>query len=716
MSDTGLSSCYMIGFISISGQGLALPVYAASQNSNAYYCATVDEPGDANSRICGFEILDEDVIEHIDQSSVRLVSIGDAWLDIFIWQDEYFIGTRAEIWEKIREKSADIMTLAPLSLLAVSDAVGGGVAERVPDAAFSWMASKFGPIKAKHWRENIYIRGHFLRIIKKYSTNMNERNKFENFLSEISCSEKNDRIDLKIPPELLDKVKFLEKAVSDLSIFLSKKFVFLAIDFSIIKPKYSEDDVFIEYHRSQASIRSEVSIQGGRVSLADSFEFKLGKIVSDGARSIVRKPVGSEGAHILEPLKQEKDFRLRQSGPFAVLDIGTSKFACMIGSVEADHSLRVLGFGWQRGSGVHAGVIVDIDKAKRVIRACVGQAEVRLREVTVNVSCGQPASRVVRGLLQAEGRAVTDADIRKILIDAEKRSASSGRAIIHAQTIGFSVDDAKGVDNPRGLYFKNLVGNVNIIDAGTNALRSLDACLARCDLEIAEFVATPIASAMFTVDNAERRLGTVLIDMGGGTTGLAVYEGGQLQHSAQCPVGGQNITNDIASVLSTPLNHAERLKTLYGSAVNTLDDERMMLPVPVVGDEKGNVGSVPRSMLNNIIRPRVEETFELVKVSLEASGLSHLGRQRVVLTGGASQLHGLGDVAERVLGGQVRFAKPPSLQGLPDRASGAEFATVIGMLAWSAGFGRPPFELDRFDRGRGRLMRRIINYIRGVPQ
>jgi cell division protein FtsA len=408
--------------------------------------------------------------------------------------------------------------------------------------------------------------------------------------------------------------------------------------------------------------------------------------------------------------------RPRQSGPFGVLDIGTTKIVCVIGRVESDFSMRVLGFGWQKGRGVRGGAILDIEDAERAIRAAVGQAEeeagTQLRAVTVNLSCGQPESRLFNVQWPVGGRAVTEHDIRRVLTEGRARAASETRSIIHALPLAFAADDAEGVVDPRGLHCETLAARLHVLDAVTTALRTLDACLARCDLEIAELVSAPMAAGLATLVEDERLLGATVLDMGGGTTGMAVFAEGQLLHTAQLPIGGVHVTNDIARILSTPVAHAERLKTLYGSAQSSPDDERELLPVPAVGEEEHQIAKVPRSMVVSIIRPRLEETFEMVKDRLEGSGLARAAGHRVVLTGGASQLSGVREMAHRMLGRQVRAGRPPPLRGLPDSATGPAFATAVGLLAWAAGEGRrlPDIDLDA-DKPRG-LLRRIVNFLR----
>jgi cell division protein FtsA len=282
--------------------------------------------------------------------------------------------------------------------------------------------------------------------------------------------------------------------------------------------------------------------------------------------------------------------RAIRSGPFGVLDIGSTKIACLIGRAESDGRLRALGFGWQKGRGVKSGGIVDLDDAEQAIRAAVGQAEdmanMRLKHVVVNLSCGQPESRLFNVQWPVDGRAVTADDVKKVVREARNRAASGGRETIHALPLSFSTDETPGVTDPRGLFCETLTAQLHVVDAGNTALRTLAACLSRCELDISALVSAPMASGLATLVGDERELGATVIDMGGGTTTLAVFAEGQLLHTAQLPFGGMHVTNDIARMLSTSVAHAERLKALYGNVQGSPDDERELLPVPQVGEDE----------------------------------------------------------------------------------------------------------------------------------
>lgn len=421
---------------------------------------------------------------------------------------------------------------------------------------------------------------------------------------------------------------------------------------------------------------------------------------------------------ITPPMEPEDTPRPRghRTGPFGVLDIGSTKIACLIGRTESDGTLRVLGFGWHRARGVRGGAITDLDEAERAIRACVGQAEdmadTRLSKVAVNLSCGGPASQLLNVQYPIEGRAIEEADLRKVVNEGQMRGMAEGREIIHTLALGFAVDEMQGVPDPRGLHCQTLTARLHVVDALGTALQNLRLCVGRCDLGVGEIVSAPFAAGLATLVPDERDLGAVVIDMGGGTTGMAVFVEGQLQHTAQIMVGGNHVTNDLARVLTTTVSHAERLKTLYGNTQTSPDDDREQLPVPQIGEDEHQISKVPRSMLINIIRPRLEETFDLVKQKLEQSGLERSTGTRVVLTGGASQLAGMRELAAHVLGRQVRIGRPQGLRGLPDSASGPAFATAAGLLHWAAGHGRVLHELETpLDRPNG-LFRRIVRFLK----
>jgi len=373
-------------------------------------------------------------------------------------------------------------------------------------------------------------------------------------------------------------------------------------------------------------------------------------------------------------------------GVCAALDVGSSKIACFIAKTDqtiAGPRPRAIGVGHQSSRGVRAGAIVDMDEAAEAIRAAVEQAErmagQAVSSVTLTLSAGQPTSTRLGAEIDLPQREVTERDLRRLLDGALSEFAVADRIVLHAIPLAWSVDDHRGIRDPRGMFGRTLGVEVHVITAATGPLRNLMTCVERCHFDLRGVVATPYASGLSALGDDEVQLGATLIDMGAGATTAAVFAEGALLHIDTVPVGGSHVTSDVARGLSTPLTAAERLKTLYGSALDSPDDDQQMIEVPsVTGDRI--YGSAPRSLLNSIIRPRLEETFELIRDRLDAAGVSKTSGRRLVLTGGAAQLPGTGELAARVFGKQVRIAGPSGITGLGDAVSGPAFSAVAGVV------------------------------------
>lgn len=386
-----------------------------------------------------------------------------------------------------------------------------------------------------------------------------------------------------------------------------------------------------------------------------------------------------------------------KSGLIAALDVGSNKVSCLIARVSpakrklpgarSEHELRIIGVGHHASRGVHGGAVVDLDEAERAIRLAVDaaerMAEVTISEVFVNVSGGRPQCQRYAGTIQVSGPTVAEADVSALLHGTIERVDPGRRIILHAAPVKFDLDDAKGVRDPVGMYGENLSADLNVVTIEPNAARNLALVVERCHLSIAGLAAAPYAAGRAVLVEDEQELGVTLIEMGASTTSIAVFSESHLIHSDVIPIGGRHITNDLGCGLSTTLAHAERLKTLHGSALASVWDEREMLTVPLVG-ERGTdtVQKVPRSMLTRIIQPRIEEIFELVRERLAATPAADRIARRVVLTGGASQLTGAREVAAQVLDRHVRLGTPHPLPGLPEAAQNPGFAVSVGLLLY----------------------------------
>ncbi|MFT3987095.1 cell division protein FtsA [Aestuariivirga sp.] len=379
----------------------------------------------------------------------------------------------------------------------------------------------------------------------------------------------------------------------------------------------------------------------------------------------------------------------------AALDIGSTKISCLIaevnppkhrtGDAEERNVLRVLGVGHQASRGVRCGAVVNVDEAERAIRMTVDQAERMadhtISEVLVSVSGGRPLSRIHAAAIQTVTGQVGPNDMRAVLDTVLADVDPGRRTILHLSPIQYHLDDAKGVHAPLGMFGTTLGLELGVVTVEPAHLQNLSLAIERAHLGTAGFVVSPYAAAKAVLADDEMTLGTIVIDMGGATTSFAIFHDGALAFSDVVPLGGQHITNDIARGLSTTIAHAERMKTMWGSAQALQADEREMIAVPLLG-ERGvdTVQKVPKSMLTNIIRPRLEEIFEHVRSRIDAAPAAHLAGHRVVLTGGASLLTGMREVAMHLLGRQVRMGLPAHLQGMPESAHTPGFAVAAGLL------------------------------------
>lgn len=384
---------------------------------------------------------------------------------------------------------------------------------------------------------------------------------------------------------------------------------------------------------------------------------------------------------------------LVRGGIVAALDIGSSKVCCFIARIEDGDVPRVIGIGQQISRGIKGGSIIDLDLAEASVLNAVHAAEQMSGEtidrVIVNLSGGYPASTTVGVEVSLNGHEVGEADLRRALEHGHQTQVlrqrdDQGRQMIHSIPTGYSIDGSRGIRDPRGMYGEHLGVHMHIITAAAGAVRNVSTCIQRCHLDPSAFVVSPYAAGLSCLVDDERELGVTVIDMGGGTTTIAVFYENNAIFTDIIPVGGNHVTSDIARGLSTPLAHSERMKTLYGHVIALPTDENELIDVPQVGEEdNAESQQIPRSLLVGIIQPRLEETLELVRSRLELSGFDKIAGRRVVLTGGACQLPGTRELASIVLDKQVRIGRPVGVQGLAEATSGPAYATCTGLLNYA---------------------------------
>ncbi|MDF1587495.1 cell division protein FtsA [Marinimicrococcus flavescens] len=381
-----------------------------------------------------------------------------------------------------------------------------------------------------------------------------------------------------------------------------------------------------------------------------------------------------------------------RGGPFAVLDIGTSKICCLIARPRPGRGCQVLGRGYQLADGLERGEIIDVEAAESSIRAVLHEAEQQAGEqvtaVLAAVGAGRPRSHLMRVERPLNGRSITDEDIETALGRARAEVLGTGAAVLHVVPVEMSVDGGRPLRDPRGVKGQLLDLLVHVVAADAQPLRTITSCLERAHLDVLGLVAAPYAAGHGCLTEDELEQGCLLVDMGAGATQVAHFTGGNLAFVEQVLKGGEKITADVAYGLSSSLREAERLKTLYGGVLWRTCDDNIRLEVPLIDDADDEPsGEVSRTRLTFIIRSRVEEIFsELIERLRNGSDVLRARPPRsIVLTGGAAQLEGMGELAEEMFSLKVRVARPRGLQEVPGAEDDPSWAVAAGALAMASG-------------------------------
>jgi len=387
----------------------------------------------------------------------------------------------------------------------------------------------------------------------------------------------------------------------------------------------------------------------------------------------------------------------RRSAVICALDIGTSKVACLIarlkpcGAHEAlrrrSHGVEVLGIGHTRARGIKSGTVVKLDEAEQAVRQAVDAAErmarVHVESVVLSVGAGRVGSELYAATVHIGGPAATDGDIERVLAAGSRHSVRGGRAVLHSLPVSYALDESRDIRDPRGMLGRRLGVDMHVVTTDVAVARNLMLAVERCHLCVEAMAAAPYAAGLCALADDEADLGAAIVDIGAGTTTVAVFSHGRFVHADAFALGGNHITTDLARGLTAKVVDAERIKALHGSAICGASDDRDMITVPPVGeDEREPPHVVSRAALVRIISPRVEEILEMVRDRLAASPFAADPGARVVLTGGSSQLAGLPEIAFRILARQVRVGRPLGVGGLPEAAKGPAFAVAAGLLIY----------------------------------
>ena len=386
----------------------------------------------------------------------------------------------------------------------------------------------------------------------------------------------------------------------------------------------------------------------------------------------------------VNPDGMEQEERHHEPGDLVVgLDIGTTKICCVVGEVF-DDAVNIIGIGTAPSIGLKKGVVVNIEATVKSIRQAVAQAEeaagCELHDVYVGIAGNHIKGFNSPGIIAINGREIRESDVEDVIVAARTVKISENQQIIHVLPQEYMVDDHTGIQNPLGMTGVRLVTNVHIVTADMAAVHNLYTCCQKAGLEVADMVLESIASAHATLRPDEMELGVALIDIGGGTTDLAVFCDGTIRHTTEIGLGGHNLTNDLSVGLRTPLQDAERLKEDFGCAISSLIKPNHVVDVPTVGNREPR--KVTQKVLVDILQARMVEILEMVNQDLINSGMKNKVNGGIVITGGTALLANLADLAEQIFDLPVRIGFPAQIGGKVEDVHTPRCTTGVGLVVY----------------------------------
>jgi cell division protein FtsA len=403
-----------------------------------------------------------------------------------------------------------------------------------------------------------------------------------------------------------------------------------------------------------------------------------------------------------------------KNGYIVGLDIGTKKVAAIIGEITEGKKIEAIGIGTSESRGLRKGVVVNLDATVTAIKKAQEEAElmagVEIESAFIGISGAHIKSFNSRGVIAVSGRnrEITPEDVKRVVSQSKAVSIPPDREIIHVIPQEFVVDEQDGIKDPLGMSGIKLEVNVHIVTSALTSVQNLRTCIERAGIEIEDVFLNQIAAATSTLTPDEQELGVGLIDIGGGTTEVAIYERGSLWYTSIVPLGGDNFTNDIAVGLRTPIPEAEKIKKKFGCVASPLVDEEETIEVPSVGrGRKARVLS--RQILADIIQPRAEEIFRLIDNDIKRMGYEKSLNSGVVLTGGTAMLDGLEEVAEEIFDLPIRRGDPTGVGGLVDRVNTPDYATTVGLILY--GYNKLEEKGITKDRKKGLLVK-VKNWLK----
>lgn len=407
--------------------------------------------------------------------------------------------------------------------------------------------------------------------------------------------------------------------------------------------------------------------------------------------------------------------RKMEQGMMVGLDIGTSKVTAIVGEVNDNNQMEIVGIGSHPSRGLKKGVVVNIESTVQSIQRCVEEAELmagcQIHSVYAGIAGSHIRSMNSHGIVAIKDREVSASDVERVIDAARAVAIPADQRVLHVMPQEFVIDQQEGIREPVGMSGVRLEAKVHLVTGAVSAAQNIIKCVRRCGLEVDDIILEQLASSSSVLTEDEKELGICLVDIGGGTTDVAVFTDGAIKHTAVIPIAGDQVTNDIAVAMRTPTQYAEEIKIKYACALRQLANPDDTIEVPGVGGREPR--RLSRQTLAEVVEPRYEELLSLVHAELRRSGFEDLVAAGVVLTGGSSKMEGVVDLAEEVFHMPVRLGMPQFVTGLVDVVRNPIHATGVGLLLFGQQ-GRQLNEGSLFnDLGMGSVFQRMRNWFQG---
>ena len=370
----------------------------------------------------------------------------------------------------------------------------------------------------------------------------------------------------------------------------------------------------------------------------------------------------------------------------AALDIGSSKVCCLIGKLDNQNNLSIIGAGFYESKGLVSGIITDMKALETAIRNCVASAEkmaaVRVKKITIGFSSVNVEIENLNIEIDLKGSIVSQGDLDRAYNFLSEKHITGSRSILHIIPVQYSIDGNKGVKSPLGMFGDKLGVEISIISADQNILKNFENVVKQCDLEIDNLIYTPYAIGLSLLSEEEKELGVALVDIGSTLSSLSIFYNGTILFTKIIPLGGNMITNDISRIFSLSIVDSERIKIINGQLIEELENSLSIIEVDALGNDNDSV-EIMRKDLIAVIKPRVNEIINSLKEHILESGYNHLIANRVVITGGASQMDGVIEITSKIIEKRARLGKSSVIKGIPDNMRSSSFSAINSLLTYS---------------------------------